>query len=60
MARPKKGEEKDRGAVVGFRITPWIRAGLDKVAKEDGVSLSDLAHQIFVAYLKRRGIREPQ
>ena len=59
MARPKKGEEKDRGAVVGFRIREWIRAGLDRVAKEDNAPLSDIADEAFVAYLKRRGIRAP-
>jgi hypothetical protein len=58
MARPKAGEEKDRDAHVGVRVKKWIRAGLEKIAKEDGVVLSDVAHEAFAAYLKRRGIRE--
>jgi hypothetical protein len=60
MARPKKGEEKDRKATLGLRIMPWMRAGLEKVAKEDRASLSDVAYEALVTYLKRRGIREPQ
>lgn len=59
MARPKKGEEKDREAIMGFRVTKWVRAGLEKVAKEDKASLADVAHEAFAAYLKRRGVREP-
>jgi hypothetical protein len=59
MARPKAGEEKGRKAIMGFRVTKWVRAGIEKVAKEDNVPLADVAHEAFVAYLKRRGIREP-
>lgn len=60
MARPKKGEEKDRPIHMGFRVTEWVRAGIEKVAKDKGgLPLSDVAHEAFVAYLKRHGIREP-
>jgi hypothetical protein len=34
-----------------------LRDGLERVAKEDGVPLSDVCHDAIVAYLKRRGIR---
>jgi hypothetical protein len=60
MARPKSGEEKDRPIHMGFRVTKWVRAGLEKIAKEDDAPLSDVCHDALVAYLKRRGIREPQ
>jgi hypothetical protein len=60
MARPKADEAKGRKAHVGVRVTPWVRAGLDKIAKDERVALSDLVHDVFVAFLKRRGIKEPQ
>jgi len=38
----------------------WVRAGIEKIAKEKGgLPLSDVAHEAFVGYLKRHGIREP-
>jgi len=59
MARPKAGEEKDRPIHMGFRVSEWVRAGLERIAKEDGAPLSDVCHEALVVYLKRRGIREP-
>ena len=60
MARPKTGEEKKRPVHLGLRVTKWVRAGLDKVAKEDGAVVSDVVHDVLVAYLKRRGVKEPR
>ena len=60
MARPKKGEEKDRPEAVGFRIAVWVRAGLERLAKEQGVPISDVMHDAMEAYLKRHGIKEPR
>jgi predicted transcriptional regulator len=60
MARPKKGEEKDRSEAVGFRISPWVRAGLDRLASEHGIPISDVMHDAMEAYLKRHGIKEPR
>jgi hypothetical protein len=60
MARPRIGEEKDRPVHLGVRVSRWVRAGLDKVAKEDDALVSDVVHDVLVAYLKRRGIRGPQ
>jgi len=60
MGRPRKGDEKHRGNHMGFRVMDWVRAGIEKIAKEKGgLPLSDVAHEAFVGYLKRHGIREP-
>jgi hypothetical protein len=45
---------------MGFRVTEWVRAGLEQVAKDDNLPLSDVLHVAAVAYLKRRGIKEPR
>jgi hypothetical protein len=50
MARPKAEEAKGRKAHVGVRVTPWVRAGLDKIAKQERIQLSDLVDDLFVAY----------
>jgi hypothetical protein len=59
MARPKSGEEKDRPIHMGFRVAQWVRAGLERIAKKEGAPLSDVAHEAFVDYLKRQGIKGP-
>jgi hypothetical protein len=59
MARPKAGEEKDRPIHMGFRVAQWVRTGLERLAKKDGVPLSDVAHEALVDYLKRHGIKGP-
>jgi hypothetical protein len=59
VARPKKGEEKHAEERVGFRIPTWVRAGLDHVAAERNVALSDIANEAFVTYLKRHGVKPP-
>lgn len=60
MARPRKGEEKHAAERVGFRIPSWVRAGLDQLSAERKASLSDVATEAFVSYLKRHGIKPPE
>jgi hypothetical protein len=60
MARPRKGDEKDRPIHMGFRVSEWVRTGLERIAKDEGLPLSDVAHDALVAYLKRHGIKEPR
>jgi hypothetical protein len=60
MARPRKGDEKLRPNKMGFRVMDWVREGIDQVAKDKALPLSDVAHEAFVAYLKRHGIKEPK
>jgi hypothetical protein len=57
MARPRKGQEKHASERVAFRIPAWVRAGLDRVAAERKVALTDIANDALVAYLKKHGIR---
>jgi hypothetical protein len=57
MARPRKGHEKHAPERVAFRIPVWVRAGLDRLAAERSVPLSDIANEALVAYLQRHGIR---
>jgi hypothetical protein len=60
MARPKKGEEKHAEERIGFRVPTWVRAGLDRLSGERKASLSDVATEALVAYLKRQGIKPPE
>jgi hypothetical protein len=60
MARPKAGEEKVRPIHLGFRVAEWVRAGLDRLAKQQGSPVSDVANEALIAHLKRNGIREPR
>lgn len=57
MARPKKGHEKNAPERVAFRIPTWMRAGLDRVAADRKLPISDIANEAFAAYLKRHGIK---
>ena len=59
MARPKKGEEKHAAERVAFRIPLWVRAGIDRLSAERSASLSDIANEALVAYLKRHGVKPP-
>ena len=59
MARPRKGEEKERPVHLGFRVSKWVYAGLQRLANERGGPMSDLAYEALVAYLKRQGIKAP-
>jgi predicted transcriptional regulator len=60
MARPKSGQEKHASKGVAFRIPEWMRAGLDRLAAERNVTLSDIATEALSAYLKRHGIKPPE
>jgi hypothetical protein len=57
MARPKSGKEKHATKGVAFRIPEWMRAGIDRLAAERNVTLSDIANEALAAYLKRHGIK---
>ena len=57
MARPKKGQEKHAAERVAFRIPIWVRAGLDRLSAERKASLSDIAGEALVTYLKRHGVQ---
>jgi hypothetical protein len=59
MGRPRKGEEKNRRIHMGLRVSDWVRAGLEQIAKEKRMSMSDVVYDLVVAHLRRRGIREP-
>jgi len=48
MARPRKGEEKDRPARVSFRIAKGVDEGIRLLAKERGANVSDVAHELLV------------
>jgi hypothetical protein len=60
MARPRKGEEKNRPIHMGLRVSEWVRDGLERIAKEKGVSMSDVVYDWVVANLRRHGIKEPR
>jgi hypothetical protein len=60
MARPKFGEEKHATERVGFRLPKWVRAGLDRIAKERKAALTDVVGEALVAYLGRHGVKAPE
>jgi predicted transcriptional regulator len=57
MARPRSGQEKHATKGVAFRIPQWMRAGIDRLANERKVSLSEIATEALAAYLKKHGIK---
>ena len=57
MARPLKDEAKNRPIHLGFRVSEWVRDGLQQLADQRGSPVSDIANEALVAYLKRNGIR---
>ena len=59
MARPRKGEEKNAPIILSARIPEWVQSGLQQVADERSVTVSEIANDAFVAYLKRKGIKPP-
>jgi hypothetical protein len=59
MARPRKGQEKHATERVAFRIPSWVRAGIDHLSAKRNASLSDIANEALVAYLKRHGVKPP-
>jgi hypothetical protein len=60
MARPRKGEEKDRPIHLGFRVPHWVRAGLGQIAAEEDCPVSDVVNEALVAFLKRNGIKRDE
>jgi predicted transcriptional regulator len=60
MARPRKGEEKNAPIHLGFRVTEWVRAGLDRLAEKRGSAISDIANEALAEYLERHGITPDQ
>ena len=59
MARPRKGEEKNAPIMFSVRIPEWVQDGLQQVALERSVTVSEIANDALVAYLKRKGIKPP-
>jgi hypothetical protein len=57
MARPRKGEEKDRPKHLGFRVTTWVYDGVQKLAAEEGVPASEIAHELLEIALGSLGIK---
>jgi hypothetical protein len=60
MARPRKGEEKDRPKHLGFRVATWAHDGVQRLAGESGQPASEVAHDLLEAALRRRGIEPSQ
>ena len=59
MARPRKGEEKDRPKHVGLRVATWVHDGVQKLAEEKGQPASEVAHQLLEVGLRRAGVHPP-
>jgi hypothetical protein len=60
MARPRKGEEKDRPKHLGFRVATWVHDGVHQLAAEQGVPASEIAHDLLEIALGRLGIYPPE
>ena len=45
MARPRKGEEKDRPKHIGFSVATWVYDGVQRLAAEQGMPASEVAHE---------------
>jgi hypothetical protein len=61
MARPRKGEEKDRPRHLGFRVATWVYDGVQRLATEKGMPASEVAHDLLEIALGRLGIKpEPR
>jgi hypothetical protein len=52
MARPRKGEEKDRPVHLGFRVSKETNQALRKLADERGAPMSDVAVEILESGLR--------
>ncbi len=50
MARPKKGEEKNRPCRLAFHVRKEIRDRVVKTAKSKGASMADIAEEAFELY----------
>src|SRR5262245_47228623 len=53
MARPRKGEEKNRPVHLGFRVSEEINQALRRLAEKRGTPMSDLVVEIL-----ERGLRD--
>ena len=60
MARPRKGEEKDRLKHIGFRAATWVWDGVQRLAAEQEVPASEVAHDLMEIALGRFGIKPPR
>ncbi|HEY1246299.1 MAG TPA: hypothetical protein VGF29_15855 [Hyphomicrobiaceae bacterium] len=60
MARPRKGEEKDRPKHLGFRVATWVHDGVQRLAEERGLPASEVAHDLLEIALGRFGIKPPK
>jgi hypothetical protein len=60
MARPRKGEEKDRPKHLGFRVATWVYDGVHHLAAEQGVPASEVAHDLLEVALGSLGIKPPE
>jgi hypothetical protein len=57
MARPRKGEEKDRPKHLGFRVATWVYESVQRLAAERNQPASEVVHDLVEAALRRRGIK---
>lgn len=55
--RPRKGAEKNRPRLIGQHVTEAVFDGLAELARERGVSRSDIAHEALEEYLARHAKR---
>lgn len=53
MARPKKGEEINATAGVAVRITPDLRADLDRLAERNGRTITQELRSALEEYVDR-------
>ena len=56
MARPRKGQEKDRPHQIGFRASDVVRKALTKEAKTTKRSVSDVLNQLVEKQLITKGL----
>jgi hypothetical protein len=60
MARPRKGEEKDRPKHIGFRAATWVHDGVLQLAEQREQPYSEVAHDLMESALRRLGIKPSQ
>ena len=53
MARPRKGEEKNRPIHLGFKVTEQLNADLRRLAEKRGSPMSDVVFDIL-----EKGLRD--
>ena len=57
MARPRKGEEKYAPIVLSVRVPEWLYNGLQQLADDRSMTVSDVANEAMAGYLRRKGIK---